>query len=80
MGLFPEGTKPTIEPTAPNEVSEFHRGFSHLVWKVLLDLLVVLAVAIASLSKTVYPTISIHWLQKFDRLEPFFKDRNCIRC
>lgn len=72
VGLFPEGTKPMIEPTAPDQVGEFHRGFAHLAWKVPLDNLAVLPIAIASLSETNYPTIPIRWLKQFDRYEPFF--------
>ena len=73
VGLFPEGTKPMIEPTAPEEINEFHRGFAHLAWKVPVDNLVVLPVAIASLSETNYPSIPIRWLKQFDRHEPFFE-------
>lgn len=73
IGLFPEGTKPMIEPTAPNEIGEFHRGFAHLAWKVPVENLAVLPVAIASLSETTYPTIPISWLRRFDLDEPFFK-------
>lgn len=73
VGLFPEGTKPMIEPTAPHEIGEFHRGFAHLAWKVPIANLAVLPVAIASLSETTYPTIPIRWLKYFDRQEPFFE-------
>lgn len=73
VGLFPEGTKPMIEPTAPNEINEFHRGFAHLAWKTQVKNLAVLPVAIASLSETNYPSIPIRWLKQFDRNEPFFE-------
>ena len=73
VGLFPEGTKPMIEPTAPHEISEFQRGFAHLAWKTPVPSLAVLPVAIASLSETTLPTIPIHWLKKFDQEEPFFQ-------
>ena len=73
VGLFPEGTRPMIEPTAPHEIGEFHRGFAHLAWKVPVDNLAVLPVAIASLSETTYPSIPISWLKQFDPNEPFFK-------
>lgn len=73
VGLFPEGTKPMIEPTSPSEIGEFHRGFAHLAWKVPIDNLLVLPIAIASLSETTYPTIPIRWLGQFDRDEPFFQ-------
>ena len=73
VGLFPEGTKPMIEPTAPDEINQFHRGFAHLAWKAPVPNLAVLPVAIASLSETNYPSIPIRWLQQFDRHEPFFE-------
>lgn len=73
VGLFPEGTRPMIEPTAPHEIGKFHRGFAHLAWKTPVRKLVVLPVAIASLSETNYPSIPISWLKQFDRQEPFFK-------
>ncbi len=73
VGLFPEGTRPMIEPTAPDEIGKFHRGFAHLAWKMPVDNLAVLPVAIASLSETNYPSIPIGWLKQFDPNEPFFK-------
>ena len=73
VGLFPEGTKPMIEPTAPHEMGKFHRGFAHLAWKAPVANLAVLPVAIASLSETTLPTIPIRWLKQFDRDEPFFE-------
>jgi len=73
VGLFPEGTKPMIEPTAPDEINQFHRGFAHLAWKAPVANLAVLPVAIASLAETNYPSIPIHWLKQFDHNEPFFK-------
>jgi 1-acyl-sn-glycerol-3-phosphate acyltransferase len=73
VGLFPEGTKPMIEPTAPHEINQFQRGFAHLAWKVPVNNLAVLPVAIASLSETNYPSIPIRWLKQFDQNEPFFE-------
>ena len=73
VGLFPEGTKPMIEPTQAHEINPFHRGFAHLAWKTPLPSLAVLPVAIASLSETNYPSIPIRWLKHFDRDEPFFE-------
>ncbi|MDJ0590707.1 MAG: lysophospholipid acyltransferase family protein [Pleurocapsa sp. MO_226.B13] len=75
VGLFPEGAKPMIEPTAPDEIGEFHRGFAHLAWKVPVRSLAVLPVAIASRSETTYPSIPLSWLKQFDPNEPFFKRR-----
>jgi 1-acyl-sn-glycerol-3-phosphate acyltransferase len=73
VGLFPEGTRPMIEPTPPYEIGKFHRGFAHLAWKMPVANLAVLPVAIASLSETNYPSIPIRWLKQFDRNEPFFE-------
>lgn len=73
VGLFPEGTRPMIEPTAPSEINEFHRGFAHLAWKTPIANLAVLPVAIASLGETNYPSIPIQWLKQFDQDEPFFQ-------
>ncbi|MGV2828102.1 lysophospholipid acyltransferase family protein [Myxosarcina sp. GI1(2024)] len=72
VGLFPEGTKPMVEPTQPNRLNEFERGFAHLAWRVPVSQLAVLPIAIASLDETIYPTIPIRWLRQFDRKEPFF--------
>lgn len=73
VGLFPEGTQPMIKPTQPHEVGSFHRGFAHLAYRIPLDRLMVLPVAIASLSESNYPTIPIRWLSNFDASEPLFK-------
>ncbi|MEL6495403.1 MAG: lysophospholipid acyltransferase family protein [Cyanobacteria bacterium J06623_7] len=73
VGLFPEGTRPMIEPTSPQEINQFHRGFAHLAWKVPVPNLAVLPVAIASQAETTYPSIPISWLKQFDRDEPFFQ-------
>ena len=73
VGLFPEGTKPMIEPAAPDQINPFHRGFAHLAWKTSVPNLAVLPIAIASLSETNYPSIPIQWLKQFDRDEPFFE-------
>lgn len=72
VGLFPEGTRPMIEPTAPQEINQFQRGFAHLAWQAPVPNLAVVPVAIASLAETNYPTIPIRWLQLFDHQEPFF--------
>ena len=73
VGLFPEGTRPMIEPTDPSEISQFQRGFAHLAWKTPFPNLAILPVAIASISETNYPSVPISWLKQFDRHEPFFQ-------
>ncbi|HHP7231666.1 MAG TPA: lysophospholipid acyltransferase family protein [Xenococcaceae cyanobacterium] len=73
VGLFPEGTKPMVERTQPQEVGKFHRGFAHLALQASFPNLVILPVAIASLSETIYPTIPIRWLSWLDASEPFFR-------
>jgi 1-acyl-sn-glycerol-3-phosphate acyltransferase len=50
VGLFPEGTQPMIEPTQPQEVSKFYRGFAHLALRTPKPNLAILPVAIASLA------------------------------
>jgi 1-acyl-sn-glycerol-3-phosphate acyltransferase len=72
VGLFPEGTQPMIEPTKPQELAEFQRGFAHLAWRSSTPNLAVLPIAIASLDETIYPTFPIRWLKYCDRDEPFF--------
>jgi 1-acyl-sn-glycerol-3-phosphate acyltransferase len=72
VGLFPEGTQPMIEPTRPQEMGKFQKGFAHLAWRVSVANLAVLPVAIASLDETIYPTVPIRWLRQFDATEPLF--------
>ncbi|VEP11747.1 Phospholipid/glycerol acyltransferase [Hyella patelloides LEGE 07179] len=72
VGLFPEGTKPMVEKTNPREIGKFQRGFAHLAYKMPVDNLVILPVAIASLSETISPTFPIRWLTNFDASEPLF--------
>lgn len=73
VGLFPEGTQPMIEPTKPEQVGTFQRGFAHLAYKMPFDNLAVLPIAIASLSETIYSTIPTRWLTNFDDSEPLFR-------
>jgi 1-acyl-sn-glycerol-3-phosphate acyltransferase len=72
VGLFPEGTKPMIERTQPQEIGKFQRGFAHLAYKMPFNNLAILPVAIASVSETIYSTIPIRWLTIFDASEPLF--------
>ena len=72
VGLFPEGTKPMIEPPQPHSLGKFQRGFAHLAWRSPVTDLVVLPVAIASIEETIYPTFPVRWLSNFDPEEPFF--------
>ena len=73
VGLFPEGTQPMVEVNKPDEVRKFQRGFAHLAYRMPVDNLAVLPVAIASVSETIYPAIPIRWLSAFDANEPLFK-------
>lgn len=73
VGLFPEGTKPMVEPTKPNRTNEFERGFAHLAWRAPVTRLAVLPIAIVSLDETIYPSIPVRWLRQFDPEEPFFQ-------
>ena len=73
VGLFPEGTKPMLEPTKPAQIGKFQRGFAHLAYRMPIDNLVVLPVAIASLAESIYSTVPMRWLANFDASEPMFK-------
>lgn len=73
VGLFPEGAQPMVEPTMPGEIGKFQRGFAHLAYRLPVDNLAVLPVAIASIKETIYPTFPIRWLSMLDGSEPFFQ-------
>lgn len=72
IGIFPEGTKPMVEPTFPNSVGEFHRGFAHLALRSPVENLIVLPVAIAAQHELNTNLFPVRWLQLFDPSEPLF--------
>lgn len=75
VGLFPEGAQPMVEPTMPGEIGQFQRGFAHLAYRLPIDNLAILPVAIASIRETIYPTFPIRWLSMLDSSEPFFQQK-----
>jgi 1-acyl-sn-glycerol-3-phosphate acyltransferase len=73
VGIFPEGAQTMIQPTSPQEIGEFHRGFAHLALRAPIQDLTVLPVAIASESETISSHFPLKILSWFDPSEPLFK-------
>lgn len=80
VGVFPEGTKPMVQFTQPNQICEFQRGFAHLAlrassggatYKPVRDL-AILPVAIASLEEVNTSSVPLKLLSLFDPSEPLF--------
>ncbi len=81
VGIFPEGTKPMVNFTEPNGITDFQRGFAHLALradaggdtvKPVKDL-VILPVAIASIEETSSSAVPLRLLSLFDPSEPLFE-------
>ncbi|MGK7946105.1 MAG: lysophospholipid acyltransferase family protein [Microcystaceae cyanobacterium] len=72
VGLFPEGTSPMIQLTAPNSLSQFERGFAHLAFQIDVPNLAILPVAIRSLGESVLYPFPLRTLRLFDPTEPLF--------
>ncbi|WP_414552049.1 lysophospholipid acyltransferase family protein [Anabaena sp. CCY 0017] len=72
VGVFPEGTRPMVTSTKPNEVGEFHRGFAHLALRSTVDDLAILPIAIASLEEVNTYGLPLRLLSFFDPSEPLF--------
>jgi 1-acyl-sn-glycerol-3-phosphate acyltransferase len=73
LGIFPEGAKPMVQPTSPQEMGEFHRGFAHLALRSQVQPLGILPVAISShaeVQETAFPLQLLSW---FDPSEPLFQ-------
>jgi 1-acyl-sn-glycerol-3-phosphate acyltransferase len=89
IGVFPEGTGPMVEPTEPDQVGPFHRGFAHLAlrWQSLAceetpaeslgeslgAPLKVVPVAIIALEEKQQATVPFQLLSWFDPSEPLFQ-------
>lgn len=86
IGVFPEGTGPMVDPTAPDQVGPFHRGFAHLAlrWQSLssgetpvetlpIETLKVVPVAIIALEEKQQDTVPFQLLSWFDPSEPLFQ-------
>ncbi|MEL6470087.1 MAG: lysophospholipid acyltransferase family protein [Cyanobacteria bacterium J06623_4] len=72
IGVFPEGTNPMVTPTAPGEISSFHRGFAHLALRAPIDDLQLIPTAIIALEEKHQDTIPFRLLSWFDPSEPLF--------
>ncbi len=72
VGVFPEGTKPMVKYTQPNQMGEFQRGFAHLALRAAVEDLVILPIAIASLQEVNTDAFPLRWLSLFDPSEPLF--------
>jgi 1-acyl-sn-glycerol-3-phosphate acyltransferase len=89
IGVFPEGTGPMVELTAPDQVGPFHRGFAHLAlrWQSLSagdtsatasvvthgQELKVVPAAIIALEEKQQDTVPFQLLSWFDPSEPLFQ-------
>lgn len=72
VGIFPEGARPMVNTTHPDQMGEFHRGFAHLALRVPVKKLAILPMAISSIQETVSPTVPLRLLSWFDPSEPLF--------
>jgi 1-acyl-sn-glycerol-3-phosphate acyltransferase len=72
VGIFPEGGQPMVQPTVPNEVGVFQRGFAHLAMRAPMPKLAVLPIAIASIEESIFPGVPLPLLHLFDPSEPLF--------
>ncbi len=85
IGVFPEGTGPMVEPTNPDQVGPFHRGFAHLAlrWQSLAssgipekssgETLKIVPAAIIALEEKQQNTVPFQLLSWFDPSEPLFQ-------
>ncbi|WP_031292699.1 lysophospholipid acyltransferase family protein [Leptolyngbya sp. Heron Island J] len=72
VGIFPEGARPMVQATNPNELSQFHRGFAHLALRVPVQKLAILPVAISAIEETISPMAPLKLFSLFDPSEPLF--------
>ncbi|MGC1217307.1 MAG: lysophospholipid acyltransferase family protein [Phormidesmis sp.] len=73
IGVFPEGTHPMVELTAPNQVSSFHRGFAHLALRTPIEDLKIVPTAIVAIEEQQRNTVPFKVLGWFDPSEPLFQ-------
>ncbi len=73
LGIFPEGAETMVQPTHPQEMGEFHRGFAHLALRSQVQPLGILPVAIAAHTEVQESTIPLQVLSWFDPSEPLFQ-------
>lgn len=72
VGIFPEGAKPMVQATSPEHMSNFHRGFAHLLLRSPVSNITVLPVAIASRDESSHPLFPVRMLHWVDPSEPAF--------
>jgi 1-acyl-sn-glycerol-3-phosphate acyltransferase len=72
VGLFPEGAKPMVESTCPQEMRTFQRGFAHLALRAPMRDLAILPVAIASEEESINSLFPLRLLHLIDPSEPLF--------
>ncbi len=72
VGIFPEGAQPMVQVKPPNQLSPFHRGFAHLAFRVPVQELAILPVAIASIDEKRHSVAPLKLFRLFDPSEPLF--------
>ncbi len=72
VGIFPEGAQPMVQVKSPNQLSPFHRGFAHLAFRVPVEELAILPVAIASTEEERHSVAPLKLFSLFDPSEPLF--------
>uniref|UniRef100_UPI0030DD3380 lysophospholipid acyltransferase family protein n=1 Tax=Oculatella sp. LEGE 06141 TaxID=1828648 RepID=UPI0030DD3380 len=72
VGIFPEGARPMVKLTAPQDMGDFHRGFAHLALRAPISNLAVLPVAIESQSEDINSAVPLKLLRWIDPSEPLF--------
>ena len=73
IGIFPEGAQPMVQLQTPRQVNAFHRGFAHLAFRVPVNKLAVLPVALVSNDVGFESPIPLSLLGWFDPTEPLFQ-------
>ncbi|MEM8673427.1 MAG: lysophospholipid acyltransferase family protein [Cyanobacteria bacterium P01_G01_bin.67] len=72
VGIFPEGAQPMVQVKSPNQLSPFHRGFAHLAFRVPVEELAILPVAIVSTEEERHSVAPLKLFSLFDPSEPLF--------
>ena len=72
VGIFPEGAQPMVKIGNPDELSRFHRGFTHLALRAPVKNLAILPMAIASTEEVSYSVAPLKLFNWFDSSEPLF--------
>ncbi|MEX0272393.1 lysophospholipid acyltransferase family protein [Leptolyngbyaceae cyanobacterium UHCC 1019] len=72
VGVFPEGAQPMVQPTLPEKMGDFQRGFAHLALRAPIANLAILPVAIASHQESTNAAVPLRMLSLVDPSEPLF--------